>query len=252
MKNTELLPLNLQFFAEESDVEDDKQPEEQTPAEAENTDKDEQSGQQKPESRTIPYDRFKEVNDGLKAWKSLGYESPDELKNALEELQALKEAEEQRKREQMTEQERLQAERDELAARAAEAEEKAQKALEAANQRLIKTEFRLKAREAGVLAEALDDAFVLADLSGVTVNDSGDVDSEALASAIESLLKAKPYLADTQTQPRQIGGPTNPAKDKSGQKTKEQLLKEAAERAQRTGRIEDRVAYSKLKRELEG
>lgn len=246
-KDRFLLPLNLQFFAEGGGEDDEKGGKGTPPA---NDDQGGQGGEGT--ARTIPYDRFKEVNDGLKAWKSLGYESPDELKNALEELQALKEAEEQRKREQMTEQERLQAERDELAARAAEAEEKAQKALEAANQRLIKTEFRLKAREAGVLAEALDDAFVLADLSGVTVNDSGDVDSEALASAIESLLKAKPYLADTQTQPRQIGGPTNPAKDKSGQKTKEQLLKEAAERAQRTGRIEDRVAYSKLKRELEG
>jgi hypothetical protein len=50
-------------------------------------------------------------------------------------------------------------------------------------------------------------------------------------------------------EPRTIGGSSNPTPDATA-KTAEQLLKDAAEKAKRTGRMDDRAAYAALKREL--
>jgi hypothetical protein len=51
-------------------------------------------------------------------------------------------------------------------------------------------------------------------------------------------------------EPKTIGNPSNPNPNETAQKTAEQLLKEAEEKAKKSGRIEDVAAYSKLKREL--
>lgn len=140
------------------------------------------------------------------------YADYDELKTKLTEFE---QAEEERKKAEMTEQERLQAEKEEAARRAAEAEQSAQAAIEAANQRLVKSEFKLRAAAMGVLQNALDDAFVLADLSGVTVNDDGEVDGEALDSAIIALISNKPFLKAEvkQTVPKSIGQPSGGSDD---------------------------------------
>ncbi|GGG15776.1 hypothetical protein [Paenibacillus aceti] len=47
--------------------------------------------------------------------------------------------------------------------------------LEIANKRLIRAEFLIASRNAGVRTDALDAAYKLADLSGVSIDDSGKV-----------------------------------------------------------------------------
>lgn len=96
--------------------------------------------------------------------------------------------------------------------------------------------------------EYIDDALKLADLSGVKVGEEGTV--EGVEDVIKSLVENKPYLVKQTKEPKQIGGASQgkPNEDK----TSEQLLKEAAEKARKTGRLEDRVAFAKLKSELQG
>lgn len=177
------------------------------------------------------------------------YEGFDDLKARLAEYEA---AEEERKKAAMTEQERLLAEKEEAERKAAEAEEASKKALEEANKRLINAEFRLAAKEAGINPDAIDDAFKLADLSGVTVGDNAKV--EGIEDVVKSLLESKPYLRgqpQVKPEPKRIGEGTQSG-SKDSDKTREQLLKEAMEKASKSGRIEDRIAYAKLKLELEG
>jgi hypothetical protein len=94
----------------------------------------------------------------------------------------------------------------------------------------------------------IDDALKLADLSAVTVDEDG---VKGVKEAVEALVQHKPFLlAQAKKEPKTIGNPSNPNPNEAAQKTAEQLLKEAAEKARRTGRIEDRMAYAQLKKEL--
>lgn len=93
--------------------------------------------------------------------------------------------------------------------RAQEAEEARAKALEAANIRLIKAEFKELATigEVKIRPDAIDDAFQLADVSGVTIDEAGNV--IGMADVIKVLVESKPYLASQSSGSRQIGGDTN-------------------------------------------
>ena len=73
-----------------------------------------------------------------------------------------------------------------------EAQRVKDEALSAANQRILKAE--IKAASAGKLADPLD-ALRFLDLGTFEVGDDGDVDSSAIASAIDELITDKPYLA---------------------------------------------------------
>lgn len=109
----------------------------------------------------------------------------------------------------------------------------------------IHNEFIKQAQAANIAY--IDDAIALADLSAVTVED-GKV--SGVDDVIKSLIENKPFLlAQAKKEPKKIGNPSNPSDDKS-QKTSEQLLAEAADKARKTGRTEDRIAYATLKREL--
>jgi len=172
------------------------------------------------------------------------YEGFDEIKA---EYERLKKAEEERKQAEMTEVERLQAKLAELEKQAQEAENTKSQALELANKRLIKSEFKLVAKELGVRSEALDDAFVLADLSGVEIDEDGNV--KGVREAVEALKKAKPYLfgGNDYADPKIAAGEPKRGEGKDAMKRK---LQELAEKARKSGRIEDRIAYARLKREL--
>lgn len=172
------------------------------------------------------------------------YADYDDLKTKLSDFEK---AEEDRKKAAMTEIERAQAETAEALKKAQEAEEARSKTQDTVNQRLIRAELRLMAKELGVRTEALDDVFVLADRSAVTIGDDGEV--VGAKEAVEALIKAKPYLAEAKKQPKQIGEPSN-HDDKGAQKSKEQILTGLAEKARKTGRIEDRMAYAAAKDEL--
>lgn len=159
----------------------------------------------------------------------------------------LKTEEDARKAAELTETERLQAQKDEADRKVTEANEARDKALTSANNRVIKAEFKLLAKEAGIRGDALDDAFKLADLANVKVDEDGNV--EGVADVIAALKAAKPYLAEVKKEPRDIGGSSGG--DPKPDKTKEQLLAAAADKAKRSGKIEDQVAYTRLKQELD-
>lgn len=231
-----LLPLNLQFFAEE------------TSAETENTDTQQQQQPQKEEVRTIPYERFKQVNDDLRTFKetfkTLGLDGIDSLKALVEDYNAKKQAEEERQRAEMTEIERLQADlKAKEEAEQALAEQLAQ-AQAAAKQERIRNAFITAAQSAGIAY--IDDAYRLADLSTVTVGEDGTV--SGVSEVVASLVESKPFLLKQKTQPNPIGDSTNSGN--TGGKTAEQLLAEAAAKAKASGKLEDQAAYAKLKREL--
>lgn len=81
--------------------------------------------------------------------------------------------------------------------------------LEKANLVAVKAEFCIASEEEGVLETALDDAFALADLSGVHIDEDGKV--HGIKEAVQALAESKPFLftEKIQTKPRKIGQPTN-------------------------------------------
>lgn len=111
----------------------------------------------------------------------------------------------------------------------------------------IQTRFKEKAKEYNI--EYLDAAMKLVkdELFGLNVNEDGEV--EGLDDLVKNLVEQNPFLvAQKQQQPKPVGMPANPSG--RADKSKEQLLKEAYQKAKRTGRQEDMLAYSRLKREL--
>lgn len=168
----------------------------------------------------------------------------NDLKAKLSEFEK---AEQERKESEMSEVEKLQARLEELQAKATEAEETKAKTLESANKRLIKSEFRLVAKELGVRKDALDDAFVLSDLTGVEVDEEGNV--VGVKEALESLKKAKAYLFGGQNYADPTPG-QHEASRKESQDAMLKQLKDAEAKAKKSGRIEDRIAYVELKKKL--
>lgn len=65
-------------------------------------------------------------------------------------------------------------------------------ATRAANERILRSE--IKAAAAGKLADPAD-AYKFLDLGKFDITDSGDVDADEIADAIDTLIKTKPYLA---------------------------------------------------------
>jgi len=173
------------------------------------------------------------------------YADYDEVKTKLSEFES---AESERQKAAMTESERIQAELSAAKQAAEEAEGKSAAAIKAANERIIKADFKLAANSVNIRPDALEDAFLLADKAGISVGEDGAV--IGVKEALDALVAAKPYLVEVvaPNKPKQIGDPNNPSKD--NQRTNEQLLAEAAEKARKSGRLEDQAAYAKLKREL--
>lgn len=105
-------------------------------------------------------------------------------------------------------------ERDELKSRTQSAEEKALDAARkegeatanlAANRRIVRSE--IKAAAGGVLSDPEDAAALLGDLDRFVVKD--EVDTKAIKSAIDELVKSKPYLAPAgKARPLPGGGAT--------------------------------------------
>jgi hypothetical protein len=94
--------------------------------------------------------------------------------------------------------------------------------------------------------DRIDAALKLADLSAVSIGENG---VEGLEDVMSALVTNYSFLAEVKKPQKPIGEATNSLKDTS-EKTSEQLLKDAADKAKRTGRIEDRMAVAALKREL--
>lgn len=91
----------------------------------------------------------------------------------------------------------------------AEAKAEARKeALGEANSRVLRSEIRAAA--GGKLADPSDAPALLGDLSRF-LNDDGDIDSKTVSSAIDELVKAKPYLAPAGRPGRLPGGGAKPS-----------------------------------------
>lgn len=109
----------------------------------------------------------------------------------------------------------------------------------------VRNAFITKAQAEGITY--IDDAYKLADLSSVEFGDDGAING--LDDVVKALVESKPFLV-VQAKPKPVGESTNQTHDKSD-KTSEQLIQEAYEKAKKTGRPEDRVAYTRLKHELD-
>ncbi len=114
----------------------------------------------------------------------------------------------------------------------------------AIREQAIKNEFIKVASSANIID--IDAAIALSNLSAVSIDESGAV--VGVDDVIKTLVENKPYLvAKKQTQP--IGQATN-VSGGSSDKSAEQLLADAAEKARKSGTIADKVAYAQLKKQL--
>lgn len=85
-----------------------------------------------------------------------------------------------------------------------------QAAMAEANQRLLRSEIRAAA--AGKLADPDDAPLLLGDLDGF-LDAQGEPNTKAISSAIDGLVKAKPYLASAGSRPGPLpGGGAKPSK----------------------------------------
>lgn len=215
-------PLNLQLFADEPA---DPQPP-----------KDDEA------PKTFTQDELDRIVTERIGRERKKYGDYDELKTKLTEFEK---AEEDRKKSELSVTERLEAEKAEALKLAEEAQADRDRTLTAANQRLIKAEFRAKARELNVRADALDDALQLADLSAVNVDEDGN--AVGVEDVVKALLTNKPYLIE-KAAPKSIGGASGG--DEKPEKTKEQLLKDMADKVKTNPTPGNLAKYSMLKREL--
>ncbi|SDZ05057.1 hypothetical protein [Thermoactinomyces sp. DSM 45892] len=117
---------------------------------------------------------------------------------------------------------------------------------EKAQQQKIQMIFQEKARSAGV--EFVEDAYRLADLSSLQIVEGEEI--RGIDEVVSKLVEERPFLLASKPKQKPIGGPSNHELDKYDKKTNEDLLKAAFEKARTSGRLEDRVAYATLKREL--
>lgn len=195
----------------------------------------------------IPYERFKEVNDAYKSFKSLGYDSPDEIKAQLDELQTLKQAEDERKKAEMDELERLKAEKEEALQKAQEDAAKAEQAQKAANERILNTEIKSVAR--ALNANDPNDVLALLDKAQVEVDEEGNL--TGVEEAVTAFKESKPWLFKQVAIGADAKGGSNPNKNPSVDEiaAKEKELTEAQELALKDKRHSGKVTriFNELK-----
>lgn len=193
---------------------------------------------------SIPYERFKQVNDSLKAFKSLGFESPDQIKSMADELSKLKKAEEEREKAKLSETERLQSEKEEATKKAEDALKQLESVKSTANQQVIAAEIRSIARAMNANDPA--DVYALIDKNDIKIEDGKVAGAE---DAVKAIAEAKPWLF----KKPQVGADVPPAAADPKRYHKpdaEAKLEEAKEKA-KSGRPADLARYISLKRELE-
>ena len=174
------------------------------------------------------FDKFADYDD-LKT-KASEYEKALEEKR-LSELTAQERAEELVKK--------FEAERNEYAKQLEDLKSQAQR-------EKVVNAFIKAAPSANIPADRIDAALKLADLAAVTVGENG---VEGLDTVLSALVEQYSFLAETKKPQKPIGDATNSRQDVA-EKTSEQLLRDAAEKAKRTQKTEDFIAYATLKAQL--
>jgi hypothetical protein len=229
-----LFPMNLQFFAE---GDQDPQPEA--------GDKPDEGSGKQPE-KTFTQAELDEIVAKRLERERKKYEKFADYDDLRAKLAEYEKEREERQRAEMTEIERYKADYEKVTSEKQTLEQQLTELRETIKREKIVNEFIKVATALNVAY--IDDALKLADLSAVTVDEDG---VKGVKEAVEALVQHKPFLlAQAKKEPKTIGNPSNPNPNEAAQKTAEQLLKEAAEKARRTGRIEDRMAYAQLKKEL--
>jgi hypothetical protein len=158
----------------------------------------------------------------------------DELKGKIKEFE---DAAKQKELEEMGELDRLKAQ-------LADKEEAFGRLAKEATLTKLETAFEKAAKKFDIPEKYIADAKLLAGINEGTV-------LETIEETVKALVEAKPFLVEKkEVQQKEIGGANNPSGNKAPEKAGEQLLKEAADKARKTGRVEDKIAYVALKREL--
>jgi hypothetical protein len=171
------------------------------------------------------------------------YADYNDLKTKLTEFEK---AEKERKESEMTELERYQvqlAEKDTTTQSLAKQLEELQSQMQ---REKIVNAFIKAAPGVNIPADRIDAALKLADLSAVNIGENG---VEGLEDVMNALVTNYSFLAEVKKPQKPIGEATNSLKDTS-EKTSEQLLKDAADKAKRSQKIEDKIAYAALKAQL--
>lgn len=230
------LPLDLQFFAEEQPAETN--PVDTTPAET----KVDASDMPAETPKTFTQAELDEIVAKRLERDRKKYADYDDLKSKASEYEAKLES--QRLAE-LSEVEKAQELAQKFEAQLTELNGQLEAERTKAQQDKIRFEFTKVATSANIID--IDGALKLSDLSAVSIDENGVV--VGMDDVIKTLVEHKPYMvAKKQTQP--IGQPSNQGTAQYHDKPAEQLLDEAKAKARKSGRIEDRVAYDKLKREL--
>jgi hypothetical protein len=233
MKNA-FLPLNLQFFA----AEEEAPPANPTVEEPENKPDDKPADPPK----TFTQAELDDLIEKRIARERKKFEGFDDLKKKAEEFERQLE---EKKLAELSEKDRA----EELRKKAEEQAKQYASQLDQLQAQIrgerINNEF-IKAATALNVAY-VDDALKLADLSAVEFDEQGNpVGVDAI---VKALVDNKPFLVASQQKPRPIGESTN-SPSEALDKTSDQLLKEAADKAKRTGKTEDMIAYATLKAKL--
>ncbi|MCY9760419.1 hypothetical protein M5X06_12900 [Paenibacillus alvei] len=200
--------LNLQLFAE-----GDPEPTTQDPP---------VDPQPEPKTVTMTQEELDALIGREKARAKKPFADYDDLKSKLTELQA---AEDERKRGELTEIERYKAdlEKEQMSKQTLESELTTLR--ESIKQERIRNAFITAATSANIAY--IDDAWSLADRSGVSVGDAGNV--VGIDAVITSLVESKPFLvAQNPTKPKTIGDPPPSVDEKT--RTLEAQLEDAKKR----------------------
>lgn len=231
-----LLTLNLQYFAEGGEQEaPETNPDGQPPAETK---------VESPESaeKTFTQAQLDELIAKRIERERKKFADYDELKSKLSEFES--KAEEKRQSE-LTDLQKVQEQAQQFEAKVQELTAQLEAERTKSQDQTLKAMYKQVASSFGIVD--VEAALILSDLSAVSFDENGEV--IGVEDAIKKLVEHKPYLvAKKHTQP--IGTATNGGSSGQSEKTAEQLLAEAAEKAQKTNRPEDFARYAQLKREL--
>jgi len=233
-----LLTLNLQYFAEggeqeSSETNPDGQPSAETQVESSES-----------AEKTFTQAELDEIIAKRIARVEKKYEGFDDLKTKLSEYES--QAEEKRQSE-LTDLQKAQEQAQQFEAQLAELKSQVEAKDKAIRDQAIRNEFIKVASSANIID--VDAAMALSDLSAVELGEDGKVNG--VDDVIKTLVEHKPYLvAKKQMQP--IGTATNGGSSGQSEKTAEQLLAEAAEKARKSGTLADKVAYAQLKKKVHG
>jgi predicted RNase H-like nuclease (RuvC/YqgF family) len=224
---------------EQVEEQEGQEQEQQQPDEAQKTDK---------EEKLFTQDEMNEILRKRLERQQKQFEKKygSDLEDRLRRLEELEQAEKERKQAEMSDAERLQAQLEELQKERESLAQQLQQVQSRAREQAIYNEFMKAANEHGIAY--VEDAWALSAkrLSEIEFDEDGK--PLGVADIVAELAKQKPFLLKQDTQPRTIGGANAPKPQP--EKTKEQRLKEAAEKARKSQRVEDLIAYAALKREL--